>query len=139
MKEIIQIHEDVVKEGGDEVGGGGRGGIEAVRTHDVAAGVPRFEAGKENQWTVVEKRQTRGLAKRTSSAKARATLTDFNFQKASETVKKRRAEESIQSSSATPPMEEQLRQLKDMVLKLLQQQQADSKEREEQIKALLEL
>ena len=139
MKEIIQIHEDVVQEGGDEVGGEGRGRIEAVRVHDVDAGAPRFEAGKENEWKVVGKRQTRGPAKRTSSAKAKATLTDFNFQKASETARKRRAEEPIQSSSGTPPIEEQLRQLKDLVLKLLQQQQADSKDRERQTEALLKL
>ena len=139
MKEIIQIHEDVVQEGGDEVGGEGRRGSEAARVHDVDAGAPRFEAGKENEWQVAGPRRTRGPNKRTSSAKAKATLIDFNFQRASETAKKRRAEEPIQSSSGAPPVEEQLRQLKDLVLNILQQQQTDSKEKEEQIGALLKV
>jgi len=119
----------VGSKGGGEVGTKMRPQKVGAGVADADAEAPRVEDGEEEGWKKVEKGKKRGPGRLTRAVTAQKKIIDFNFSQFSETSKKRRAETALNEADKQPSMAEQIAQLKELVLRMLQQQEEDRKDR----------
>lgn len=121
----------VGSKGGGDVGTSLVGQKAGVGVAAADAGAPRPQDGEEDGWNKVEKGKKRSPGRPTRAAATRKKIIEFDFNQISETSKKRRAETDLNEADKQPDMANQLAQLKDLVLKLLQQQQDMMQKQEE--------
>ncbi|KAF4547021.1 Hypothetical protein D9617_69g078000 [Elsinoe fawcettii] len=130
---------EVIQVAGGEVGkpGGAKSGVQSVSF--VAAGVPRHEAGEETDWTTMQKRVTRGAGRQRKILADKGPLKQNIFQFYADKSKKCEPETPIQIYEDKSDQVEELRQLRDLVLQMVQQLAEVKEEQGKMIKFLDQL
>ena len=113
----------VADKGGGDVGTSITGSKAGADVAAADAGMPSGDDRGTDGWKIVAKGKRRGSGRLIRTTSVPKKLLDFDFNRISETTKKRRAEMALNVADKRPDMADQLAQMKDLILKMLQQQQ----------------
>ncbi|KAF4547016.1 Hypothetical protein D9617_69g077950 [Elsinoe fawcettii] len=142
MDEVNENCEDiaeVIQVAGGEVGkpGGAKSGVQS--SSFVAAGVPRHEAGEETDWTTVQKRVTRGPSRQRKVLADKGPLKQNTFQFYADKSKKCELETPIQIYEDKNDQVDEIKQLRQLVLQILRQNDEFKNEQIKSAESLIKL